>query len=264
MKRIAVVVIAALTQPVYHHYIAKYWTELIRYTNVHTPHLDVYLVIENGTDLEPFAHVIDNVIEDPLDDFDLLVPKRFQRPMVPGILSKTVHAFDELAGDYDVFFRTNLSSMIKVGAFDDFVQSRETIGYAGGWVWTDALRSDLEHYDRIGPERSIANLDELSPYPGNTFISGSGFLLGAAEAAMLVRQRDDIRYDIIDDVSIGLMMPQHEHLPGLSVVVTKDMAIADMVDKVRGTDACHIRLERFPLEIAEALWDAQVHDPMWH
>ena len=65
MKRTAILVIAALNQPVYRHYIRTYWTEMVRYTDAHTPEIDVFLLIENGTDREPFAHLGENVIEDP-------------------------------------------------------------------------------------------------------------------------------------------------------------------------------------------------------
>jgi hypothetical protein len=42
MKRIAILVIAATTQPVYVHYISTYWTELIRHVK---PKFDSLVVI---------------------------------------------------------------------------------------------------------------------------------------------------------------------------------------------------------------------------
>ena len=48
MKRIAILVIAATNQPVYRHYIASYWTELIRHVAANVPHIDVYMLTEHG------------------------------------------------------------------------------------------------------------------------------------------------------------------------------------------------------------------------
>lgn len=263
MKRVAIVVIAALNQPLYHHYISCYWTELIRYTNTHTPNVDVFLLIENGMDHEPFAHLGDNVIEDDCSDLDALVPRPFRRPGVPSILSKTIHAFDQLGDDYDLFFRTNLSSLIKLPAFIDFVDARNELGYSGAWVWADALRADLAHHGWIGPDRSITDLSELEAYPGNTFVSGSGFFVNAGEAAALVAQRHELRYDIADDVAVGLMLSTHETLANFAVVVEPSTPIDDMMSHIRATPACHIRLQRFPVERAEELWKAQLDDPLW-
>lgn len=263
MTRVAVLVIAALHQPVYHHYIANYWTEMVRHTAAHYPNIDVFLLIENGTDREPFTEVADHVIEDPIGDFEHLVEKRFQRPGVPSILSKTVHALDVLAGDYDLFFRTNLSSMLKVPSFAAFVDCEIELGYAANWVWKDGLRADLEHWNWVGPDRSIADLSELEGYPGNTFLSGSGFFLGAAEAASLVAQRGRLRYDIADDVAVGLMMEQHRLLPGFSMIVTDDLEPTEMMDRIRRSEATHVRLQHLPLELAQALWAEMERDPLW-
>lgn len=263
MTRVAVLVIAALNQPVYRHYIASYWTELIRHTNLHSPNIDVYLLIENGTDPAPFAHVAEHVIEDPVADFDPLVEARFRRPGVPSILSKTVHAFDVLDGRYDLFFRTNLSSMLMVPGFEALVEARPDLGYAGTWVWTDALRADLERHNWVGADKSIRHMYELDEYPGNTFLSGAGFFLGAEQARAVVAQRDRLRYDIADDVAIGLMFAEHEQLPGVSVIVHNELSVEAMMDRIRSTSAAHVRLQHLPVELATSLWDELAADPVW-
>lgn len=252
--RVAVLVIVAIQQPVHRHYLARYWRRLIEYTNAEKPDLDVFLLIEHGMDRSMFGDLSDNVIEDPCHDMSSLVAPRFQRPGVPSILSKTIHGFDVLDGAYDLFFRTNLSSMLRLENFERFVRERPDVGYAGNWVWEDGLRDDLMHWNWVGPDKSIADLDELASYPGNTFISGSGFFISAAEAAQLVAQRDRVRYDIADDVAIGLMLDGYELLPGFSMVVTPDESIQDMRDRIRSTKASHIRLQHFPVERAMGLW----------
>lgn len=261
--RTAVLVIAAVHQPVYRHYVRSYWTEMIRHADAECPDLDVYLLIENGMPRDEFAGIEDNVIEDPDCGFASRVARRHRRPGIPGILSKTVHALDVLAGDYDLFFRTNLSSMVMPGPFLRFVRDRPDIGYSGAWVWEDALRSDLVTNRWVGAGRPVEDLAVLDDYPGNTFVSGSGFFLSAGEAAELVARRGELRWDIPDDVSVGLMLERHERLDRFAMVLRPDLAVADMVERLRATDACHVRLQHFPVEAAEALWRELERDPLW-
>lgn len=263
MKRIAILAIAALAQPVHRHYIATYWTELIRHTNAHLPHVDVYLLNEHGRPKQAFAHIADNVIDDPRSDLDELVSPRFQTHHVPGILSKTIHALDVLAGRYDVYFRTNLSSMIKLAVFDRLVQSSDDLCYSGGPVWTDALRADLLARDRVGPGRSVRDMSELDEYPGNTFVSGSGYLLNAAEAEHLVGHRDRLRYDLPDDVAVGLMLDRALVIRGFTTTIKPELTIAEMLERMAETSAAHIRLQHLPVERAQALWRFLARNDTW-
>jgi len=178
-------------------------------------------------------------------------------------LSKTIYAFELLQDRYDVFFRTNLSSMIRVPYFDQFVQDRSHIGYSGNFVWTDALRADLEFHHRIGPDKSIKSLTELDAYPGNTFVSGSGFFLNAAEVRSLVQRKQQIRYDIIDDVSIGLMFSEHELLRDFTVKFFPQNSVAEIERRIFESSAPHVRLEHFPLEKAQDLWEHIKDGQMW-
>ncbi|MGB5705778.1 MAG: hypothetical protein WBM41_03035 [Arenicellales bacterium] len=254
MKKIAILVIAATNQPLYVHYIHTQWTQLIQHTRKHTPHIDVFLLFEHDTDISEFQKIRDNIIQDPLADYSLLCPPVFQTINIPGILSKTVYAFDLLKDQYDVFFRTNLSSLIRLPSLDKFIQEKQRICYSGSWVWDDALRSDLVYYDKIGPGKCIKSLDELERYAGNSFCSGAGYLLSAEEASSLIERKREIRFDIIDDVSVGLMFSSHEILPGFSLDVSPDQPLDKALDIIRTTDACHIRLTHWPLEYAKGFW----------
>ena len=99
-----------------------------------------------------------------------------------------------------------------LSTFDRFVQSSTEIAYSGGLVWNDSLRASLVANGRIGPGRSVTDVSELDGYPGNSFISGSGYLLSAGEAKSLVERRDQLRYDLPDDVAVGLMFEQHRQI----------------------------------------------------
>jgi hypothetical protein len=254
VKRIAILVIAATNQPVYRHYIASYWTELIRHVAANVPHIDVYMLTEHGRTGSSFAHIADAVIEDPNADVDQLVPEQYRTSNVPGILSKTIHAFDALSDDYEVFFRTNLSSMVMLSRFDRLVQSTADIGYSGGLVWGDALRDAVVHHGYVGAGQSVAHISELDQYPGNSFVSGSGFLLNKAEAKHLVEHRDQLRYDLPDDVAIGLMLEQCRVLNGFTQIIKPSAPISETVERVEATSATHLRLQHFPVERAMGLW----------
>jgi hypothetical protein len=263
VKRVAILAIAATSQPVYRHYIESYWTDLIRHTAAHVPHIDVYLLNEHGRGSALFAPLAGHVIEDPDADVARLVPAQFRTVNVPGILSKTIHAFDVLADRYDVFFRTNLSSMVMLSAFDRFVQSAVDVCYSGQLVWRDALRSDLADHGMVGPGRPITELSQLDSYPGNSFVSGSGFLLSAAEARSLVERRHQLRYDLPDDVAIGLMFEQARQLDGFSEILRPQSSISEMLGRITTTSAAHLRLQHFPVERAMALWRYVDRQQLW-
>ena len=261
--KIAILVIAATNRPVYVHYIQTFWTELIRYTNAEKPDIDVFLLFESAANLEDFKYLEENIIQDPITDFGSLCKPEFQSPGIPGILSKTVYAFELLQGKYDAFFRTNLSSIIRISAFDQFVQNRNSIFYSGGFVFTDGLRQQLLHYNKIGPEKSIKSLSELADYEGNTFVSGSGYFLNCAEAKSLVERKDRIRWDIVDDVSVGLLFANHEYLPNFSSKVSPTGSARDIANKIQQSTTAHIRLEHFPLQHAQAVWQILHHQQIW-
>jgi hypothetical protein len=260
MKTIAILTIAALSTPLYRHYVTTYWAELIRHTRQWWPNIDVYLLFEHATAIDGLDDLADHVIVDRCADLSQLCPVRYQTPIIPGVLSKTVDALELLDGRYDVFFRTNLSSVIKISVLNDFVQSSEDLCYSGGWVWTDSLRQALVTYGRIGCGKSIKWLTELDAYPGNTFVSGSGYFLNAQEASSLVERKHLLRYDIVDDVSVGLMFRQHRWLPGFSQVIRPGPSPEAIVQTIRATSACHIRLQHFPLALAQSLWPLLSND----
>jgi len=263
MKKTAILVIATNTTPLYIHYIKTYWTELIRYTRAETPHIDVFLLFENSIDLSEFSEIADNLIQDPQTDLDQLCEPQYQSRGIPGILSKTIYAFELLQDKYDVFFRTNLSSLIRVPYFDHFVQNAESIVYSGAMVWPEALRDDLEYHNCIGQDKSIKSLEELTSYPGNTFISGSGYFLNAAQVKSLIQRKGQVRYDIVDDIAIGLMFSEYQLIPEFSLIVSARESITEIKNRILQSKAAHIRLEHFPLQKAQEFWQHIQLGQLW-
>ncbi len=255
MKKIAILVIAATHVPLYRHYIYTHWTRLIEYTNAEKPNIDIFLLFEHGSDTSGLEHLVDNIIVDPDADLSRLCDPEFHQSEIPGILAKTVHALELLQHDYDVFFRTNLSSVIRVRDFDRFVQDKDPIMYSGALVWVDTLAENLLQYGRIGPGKSITSPSELDEYCGKTFVSGSAFFVNAKEVKNLLAKKSRLRYDLPDDVAIGLMFAEHEVLSNFSMTITADKAVSVLMEEIRNARPCHIRIEHFPLPIALELWE---------
>jgi len=263
MKKIAILVIAATHTALYRHYIYTHWTKLIEFTNSDYPHIDVFLLFEHGMDIRGLEHIQNNIIVDPRQDLSTLCLPEHHSPNSPGILAKTMHALELLQDDYDVFFRTNLSSVIRTSIFDQFVQNKDPVIYSGPSVWADSLRQNMVDYKLIGPDKSVKSLAELDEYPGKTFIGGFAFFLNAREAKFLLETNSRVRYDLPDDVAVGLMLTEHELLPRFSMTIRPTTPVAESIDAIVNSHVCHFRIQHFPLHTALALWEGFRDVEIW-
>jgi hypothetical protein len=232
-----ILVIASTNTPLYIHYIKTYWTTLIDYTNYKKPDIDVFLLFNGDTDEKYYKHIRNNVIIDTN-----------KTTRSPGILQKTIYAFEKLQHKYDVFFRTNLSSIINIDSLEKYITNNKVI-YSGGIIWHNALRENIKAYNLID------DITELDSYPGNTFISGSGFLLNRDEVRNLIKQKNKIRFDIIDDVSIGLMMLKYQDIPHFTEIIISGTSLKDKIKQIN-KNRIHTRLQWFTLEEARELWNS--------
>tara|TARA_B110000971_G_scaffold90678_1_gene93267 strand:- start:1954 stop:2688 length:735 start_codon:yes stop_codon:yes gene_type:complete len=232
-----ILVIASTNTPLYIHYIKTYWTTLIDYTNYKKPDIDVFLLFNGDTDEKYYKHIRNNVIIDTN-----------KTTRSPGILQKTIYAFEKLQHKYDVFFRTNLSGIINIDSLEKYITNNKVI-YSGGIIWHNALRENIKEYNLID------DITELDSYPGNTFISGSGFLLNRDEVRNLIKQKNKIRFDIIDDVSIGLMMLKYQDIPNFTEIIVSGTSLKDKIKQIN-KNRIHARLQWFTLEEARELWNS--------
>ncbi|MEM1182083.1 MAG: hypothetical protein AAGM22_27290 [Acidobacteriota bacterium] len=262
-KRVAILVIASTRSPLYVHYLETYWSSVIRWTNAVYPHISVFLLFEHDVELDRFGGLENHIIQDPTSDYDRHCDPARQTPGIPGILLKTIFALDLLQDRYDVFFRTNLSSMLKLSAFDRFVQEKNDLRYSSAFVWVDALRQQLEQTGQVGPNKRLKTLDELRSYTGNSFASGSGYFLNRSEAKSLLERRDRIRFDLADDISVGLMFRECELLPRFSFIGRRDRTVAELSAGILEHPAVHIRLQHLELTTAKSLWDDLGDHEMW-
>jgi hypothetical protein len=94
--------------------------------------------------------------------------------LIPGILAKTVKALEWASNHYDYVWRTNLSSVLD---FDGLYQY--CLNIYGGYIGN---------------------------YGDGKFASGAGFLMSRDVVEYLMENQSLLRWDLIDDVAIGLLL----------------------------------------------------------
>ena len=96
MKKIAILVIASLNE-LYQVYIDNYWKKMIRYCNQYYPHIKIFLLFDYNTDLSKYQDIINNIIIDQNIFYNNYFPSNVNiGGFIPGILSKTIYAFEKL------------------------------------------------------------------------------------------------------------------------------------------------------------------------
>ena len=255
MKKIAILVIASLNE-LYQVYIDNYWKKMINYCYQYYPHIKIFLLFDYNTDLSNYQDIINNIIIDQTIFYNNFFPEGEKiGGFIPGILSKTIYALEKLSNYYDIFFRTNLSSMIILKNFNDYIQNND-IHYSGFYIWKDGLRDDLIFHNKVGQDKSIKFLEELNQYPGNTFISGSAYFLNQDNIITILKNKLKIRYDIIDDVSVGLLLSTHSSVPyHYHLCINNNTNIEEVITSIKNhsNTGFHIRLNHLSIENANLL-----------
>jgi hypothetical protein len=122
---------------------------------------------------------------------------------LPGILEKTIEAIEismeDLFDDFDYLVRTNISTVCNVFLLK-YVLQKHPFDYGG---------SKIFNLSWIDPLCGIVD----KSYFGLNYISGTGIVLSKKACCLLLSQKDEIKLDVIDDVSIGLFFRDHEIIP---------------------------------------------------
>ena len=87
--------------------------------------------------------------------------------------------------------------------------------------------------------------------------------MNQSEARALVSRKDRLRFDIADDVSVGLMFPFCDVLPGFTHIAREEQELSDLIAGILNTKAVHVRLQHFSLEKARALWGELGEHEIW-
>lgn len=219
-KRIVILVIASLERQFRLFLIEEIWAYLINIAN-QSNYLDIYLLFDNDKQIEPIKHLSNNIIIDRNKNFNkqhLCLDKEVKEDdwlggRTPGILSKTIYALRKLVNNYDVFYRTNLTSIPHLTNLITYINNHQ-IHYSGFNIWKDALRKHLTNNNSIKfpINKCLRNLNDISHLQGNCFVGGSGIFLNRDEVINILNQSDKIRYDIVDDISIGLLIDKCYHV----------------------------------------------------
>ena len=132
-----------------------------------------------------------------IDDKNYILYINGTESFIPGILDKTIKAFDiihnKLNLEYDFIFRTNVSS---------FVQFQNVFSYLKNFP-----EPKKEMY-YIGPTRDLQWIDKPSgimdeTYWGTIYCTGSCIIFSPSLIKNILDNREKLHYNIIDDVSIG-------------------------------------------------------------
>lgn len=108
-------------------------------------------------------------------DDDTIYIKGSEESFIPGCLDKTIKSIEYILKneDFDYLIRTNMSSVWDLNKIYNLVLSNNFL--AAGVIG----------------------------YENNKFISGAGLLLKKNICKILIQNKNDLNYNIIDDVSIG-------------------------------------------------------------
>ena len=115
---------------------------------------------------------------------------------IPGILDKTIKAFEYIDKNYnyDYLIRTNISTIVNFDLLTQYLQDN-TIKYGGGFK----IMITKDH-----PYLDLINL---------IYSSGTSIIFSKGTLTHFLNKKQFIRTDAIDDVSIGLLM--RDHLPDI-------------------------------------------------
>jgi hypothetical protein len=130
--------------------------------------------------------------------------------LIPGILAKTIKALQFLSkfNKYDFVWRTNLSSVLDFHGLLEYCKGIPSSGVYGGYI------GQYQHSDtkkegvlKEGARGVSASLREGRENHGfSRFASGAGFLMSADVVEYLVLNQALLRWDLIDDVAIGILL----------------------------------------------------------
>ena len=146
-----------------------------------------------------------------VDDKNYMLYIHGRETFLPGILEKTIKAFDiihtKLKLEYDYIFRTNISTVVQLentqSYLSHFPNPTNNMYYIGPLVQLQWL----DHHSGIVDKR----------YWGTPFCSGTCIILSHALIENIIRNREKLHYNIIDDISIGHYVSQDKNVKRINI-----------------------------------------------
>jgi len=172
-----VILVIASRGKIYDSLVENYWKYFIDYVNNKHKNIKIYLLYGNCN--------INNI---SVNKNNILHFKDIKETLIPGILLKTIKGFQYIDNNYDYKFvlRTNLSSFFII---DNLVKLYNNL-------------SENMLYSGV-----IGNFKNKSK-----FCSGAAFFLSKDVIKYIILNKHKLRYNIIDDVSIGMLLSTNKSI----------------------------------------------------
>lgn len=134
-----------------------------------------------------------DIEEDFVMQDDMLLIKG-KETLIPGVLDKTIKAFEYFSDeDYDAIVRSNISTIVNFTLLHQ--RLNDDIPYYAG--------AKVENLQWTG-----GGIEDPS-YFGTQFACGICYILSKAAVMYLIENKDKVRMDIVDDVSLALFHKEH-------------------------------------------------------
>lgn len=142
----------------------------------------------------------DKIDEEYLLIDNILFIKGDKESYVPGVLEKTVKAFEYVSANglldkYDYTIRSNISTIINFDLLIKELQKTPVSFYGGGSAmnlqWNGGGITDSTWY-------------------GTIFATGTSIILHPNAVKFIIDNKSLLRYDIVDDVSLGIFFREHK------------------------------------------------------
>ena len=126
---------------------------------------------------------------------DDIIEFRGKETYVPGVLEKTLKAFDYISTmEYDYVVRSNITTIVNFDLLSEYLVDNP-IEYGG-------LKMVLKWLDEAG-----GVIDET--YFGTEFASGTCIIFSKNSLTELLQFKENIKKNIIDDLSIGIFVKEY-------------------------------------------------------
>ena len=154
--------------------------------------------------IDTLYYTFSNTIIDDYEVHDDILYIKGNESKIPGILDKTIKAFEYIQpylDKYDYVVRSNISTIINFDLLKEQLM-KTPIEYGGGlafnlqWLHPESGVIDKTHWNK-------------------KFASGTSIILSNSLVKRILDNKQYIQYDLIDDVAIGVLI--HDYLSDIEV-----------------------------------------------
>jgi hypothetical protein len=145
--------------------------------------------------VKQFFICFNNNITKPVEEDRNILYIKGKETFIPGILDKTIKAMEYCFNNYDFDYlvRSNISTVIDFKKIPFYKIPLDKIGYASSLIF---------NIQKLDPKSGIIN----NTLFGTKFAMGTNIILNKLGFKYILDNKESINMDIIDDVSIGLLM----------------------------------------------------------